>query len=154
SRLHRGPRGPRRAFPHPHPAAQVGAPGGGGMRALLLAAMALALAACSGIEWPARGEPMRPAAVSEAGSGIVAYLETLQGMSESRLAAEAARQRAAAAREPGDAAKVKAAIALSLVPHADESEILALVEPVAAKRGAPSEVRAMASFLQAMAGER
>ena len=41
----------------------------------------------------------------------------------------------------------------ALLPQADETEILALVEPVA-KRDAPAPVKAMASFLQAQALER
>jgi hypothetical protein len=121
------------------------------MRHAVLAWLAIALAACSTLERPV-SDSSKPSAAR--GSDIVAYLETLQGLGESRLAAEAARQRALAAREPDDVAKVKAAIALSLVPHGDETEILALVEPLAARRGAPPEVRAMASFLQAMASER
>ncbi|HUQ28434.1 MAG TPA: hypothetical protein VM051_07565, partial [Usitatibacter sp.] len=42
---------------------------------------------------------------------------------------------------------------VSLLPQADEAELLALVEPVA-KRDAPAPVKAMASFLQAQALER
>lgn len=121
------------------------------MKRFVFAAFAMALAACSVLERPAGDAPKASVA---AGSQLVAYLETLQGLTETRLAAEATRQRAAAAREPDDVAKVKAAIALSLAPHGDESEILALVEPVATRRGAPMEVRGMASFLQAMALER
>lgn len=120
------------------------------MRTLIVAA-ALMLGACSLIERPADGP--RGASTPESHE-LVAYLETLRRLPETRLAAEATRQREIAAREPGDVAKVKAAIALSLAPHADESEILALVEPVAARRAASEEVRGMASFLQAMALER
>jgi hypothetical protein len=92
----------------------------------------------------------RPAYASNLG----AYLEQLRGMNEAKLAAEAARQRAVAARDASDLARVKAALALSLAPRGDEAEILALVEPVLARPAARGEVPAMASFLQAMATER
>jgi len=123
------------------------------MRIAALALLALALAGCSTIDrlMPRTTEPGTAAAPA---SELADYLASLRGLGESRLAAEAARQREAAAREPGDVARVKAAIALSLAPHADEAEVLALVEPVAAKASAPAEVRGMASFLQAMAQDR
>jgi hypothetical protein len=121
------------------------------MRTLAILAAALVLGACSLLERPADGP--RSASTPERHE-LVAYLETLRGLGESRLAAEATRQREIAAREPGDVAKVKAAIALSLAPHTDESEVLALVEPIAARRAASEEARGMASFLQAMAMER
>ncbi|HEX3098145.1 MAG TPA: hypothetical protein VHQ02_10530 [Usitatibacter sp.] len=123
------------------------------MRIAAVVALALSLAGCSAIErlMPGTAEP---AAAPAQGSELAAYVASLRGASESRLASEAARQREAAAREPGDVARVKAAIALSLAPHADESEVLALVEPVAARASAPAEVRGMASFLQVMAQER
>jgi hypothetical protein len=118
-----------------------------------MALLALALAACSVVDRLApRPDEPHPAAAQ--GSELAQYVASLRGLGESRLAAEAARQREAAGREPGDVARVKAAIALSLVPRADEAEVLALVEPVAARASAPTEVRGMASFLQAMALER
>ena len=98
---------------------------------------------------PAAAGP-RPAYAANLG----AYLEQLRGMNEARLAAEATRQRAAAARDASDLARVKAALALSLSPRGDEAEILALVDPVVARPGTRGEVPAMASFLQAMATER
>jgi len=119
------------------------------MRILALAFVVAVLAGCSVIDrvMPKTAGPAR-------GSELMEYLASLRGLGEPRLAAEAARQREAAAREPGDVARVKAAIALSLVPRADEAEVLALVEPVAGRSSAPAEVRGMASFLQAMAQER
>ena len=117
-----------------------------------MALLVAALAGCSVIAGLVpKAEPASPAA---RGSELTAYLASLRGLGEARLAAEAARQREAAAREPGDMARVKAAIALSLVPRADEAEVLALVDPVAGRSSAPAEVRGMASFLQAMAQER
>jgi chromosome segregation ATPase len=118
-----------------------------------VAILALLLAACSALDSAAPG-------LARAGEGRAAadelalYLGELHGMSEARRASEAARQRELAARTPGDVARVKAALALTLVPHADDAEILALVEPVAAGGKTPEEVRAMASFLQAIATER
>ena len=123
------------------------------MRIAAIAALALALAGCATIErWLPKAVVEAPAAAPD--SGLAEYLLALRGLSETQLAAEAGRRREAAAREPGDAAKVKAAIALSLAPHADETEVLALVEPIAARASAPAEVRGMASFLQALALER
>jgi hypothetical protein len=123
------------------------------MRIAAVAALALALAGCSAIDRivPRTAEP---GAAAAQGSELAGYLASLRGLGESRLASEAARQREAAGREPGDVARVKAAIALSLVPRADEAEVLALVDPVAARASAPAELRGMASFLQAMAQER
>ncbi len=78
----------------------------------------------------------------------------LRGMGESALATEAARQRQAVARDASDGTRVKAAIALTLAHPAEETEILALLEPVA-KRDAPDgDLKTMASFLQLMAIDR
>ena len=97
--------------------------------------------------------PASPGTVSgKPGSAeeLVAYLSRLRGMSETALAAEATRQK----RETTDLARVKAALALSLSPQAEESDILALVEPTARKENADRDVKAMASFLHALATER
>jgi hypothetical protein len=128
-------------------------------RAVALAVLALA-AACA--EQPPQGEPAayEPEAAVAArprpsySSNLGAYLEQLRGLNESKLAAEAARQRALAARDASDLARVKAALALSLAPRSDDAEILALVDPVLARAESRGEVAAMASFLQAMATER
>ncbi len=123
------------------------------MRRAAIAALALGLAACSALSPPApTAQPASDAA--SPGRELVEYLTDLRGMSGPRLASEAARQRQAAAGEQRDLPRVKAALALSLVPHSDEGEILALVDPVATRRGAPAEVRAMASFLHALAVQR
>ena len=81
---------------------------------------------------------------------LVAYLARIRGMNDAALAAEAARQR----REAGDAARVKAALALTLAAQGEESDILALVDPVAKKDNGDRDLRAMASFLQVNANER
>jgi hypothetical protein len=66
------------------------------------------------------------------------------------LAAEAARRR----REATDLAHVQAAFALSLSPQSDEADVLALVEPLARKDNGDRDVKAVASFLQAVMTER
>lgn len=119
--------------------------------AIALACALIALAGCASIERAA-------APVSEgwngAGETLANYLGRLRSMDEAGLAAEAARQRLAVAHDPDDLARVRAALALSLAPHADESEVLALVQPVAGSAKASADLRGMASFLQAIAMER
>lgn len=119
--------------------------------ATALACAMLALAGCASIERAA-------APVSEgwngAGETLANYLGRLRSMDEAGLAAEAARQRLLVAHDPGDLARVRAALALSLAPQADENEVLALVQPVAGSAKTPMDLRGMASFLQAMATER
>jgi hypothetical protein len=95
-----------------------------------------------------------PAYSPAAGLELVAYLARLRGMNERGLMAETNRQREMAKNRPDDLAQVKIALALSLQPQVDESEILALVEPVARREGAEDDVRAMASFLHVQALER
>jgi len=122
-----------------------------------IALAALMLAACAVDTRQAANEPEAPAASSPRpayASNLGAYLEQLRGMSDTKLAAEVLRQRALAARDASDLARVKAALALTLERRADENEILALVDPVVARPGTRGEVPAMASFLQAMATER
>ena len=125
------------------------------MRLAALALAALGLAACTVFERteaPAETRAAVPAvpAAPAPGDELVHYISRLRGMSESALAAEAARQR----RESGDMARVKAALALTLMREADEGDILALVDPVAKKDNGDRDARAMASFLQVVATER
>ena len=113
-------------------------------------------AACGTVErivpipvlWPAS----TPAA-SALSEDLLDYIAKARAMNEAALAAEATRARQLATREATDLARVKAGIAVSLLPQADEGELLALVEPIM-KRDAPAPVKAMASFLQAQALER
>lgn len=86
---------------------------------------------------------------------LVAYLSRLKSLNETALTAEAARQKQAIQKDSSDVARVKAAMAYTLSPQAEETEVLALVDPLVKKeaRGEP-EVRAMASFLQGIAHER
>ena len=123
-------------------------------RIAILIALAL-LNACAAID---RIVPANDAArATAAGTGgettageLVAYLAGLRNMNESALNAEAARQK----RERGDLARVKAALALSLSPQTEESDILALVDPAARSEGADRGLKAMAGFLQVLAAER
>lgn len=116
-------------------------------------AMAAALAAgCAMVDRVApTSEAAPPVAAASASRSsaeeMVAFLARIRVMSDSALAAEAARAR----RESGDVAKVKAAMALSLA-QAEEADILALVDPVV--KNSDRDVRAMASFLHAIATER
>lgn len=118
------------------------------MRRVAFALLAFSLCACSHIESAV------PALAPPAGESLASYMEHLHGMNEQALAAEAARQRRLAAANADDLARVRAALVLSLAPHADEDEILALVGPVVARPDAAGDVRGMASFLQAMASDR
>ncbi len=120
-------------------------------RAAALIALAL-LNACAAVDRIAPASEATTAATGERSTAdeLVAYLARLRNMSESALNAEAARQK----REAGDLARVKAALALSLSPQAEESDILALVDPTARKESADRDVKAMASFLQVLATER
>lgn len=85
---------------------------------------------------------------------LVQYMAGLRGMSDAALTAEATRQKQAAGREGADLERVKAALALTLAHPADETEILALVEPVAKRETTATELRTLAGFLQAMAMDR
>src|SRR5207248_5423857 len=139
----RGPPGTGRAFPHPLPAQEDRLGRGGGMRRARHAAGAIALgvlAACGLVE---RADSARDASAAASGKStaedLLAYLARMRGASESALAAEAARQK----REPGDAARVKAALALALSLQSDDAEIAALVDAIARKEDADRDLRAM-----------
>lgn len=118
----------------------------------------LVLGACAAVDRSAQVGSVSPSMPSLFGRSpaeeMAGYAARLRVMNEGALAAEAARQRQAAAREATDLARVKAAMALSLAYPAEEADILALVEPVAKADRADSDVRAMASFLQVMTTER
>lgn len=119
-----------------------------------LAAFAL-LGACTAFDraaGPAETRSAVPAisAGRSAGDDLVAYLARIRGMNDAGLVAEAARQR----RDASDAARVKAALALTLASQSDESDILSLVDPVAKKDNGDRDLRAMASFLHVVVNER
>jgi hypothetical protein len=127
------------------------------VKTFLLSLLAMvALAGCAAVEKAlpeALGtRPREPAPTT--GTELVAYLSRLRGMNERSLAQEATRQRELSRSAPSDLSQVKIAIALSLAPQSDESEILALVEPVVRHEGTEDDLRAMASFLHVQASER
>src|SRR6185369_805391 len=141
SRQRRDPRGAGRAFPHPLPAQARG--GGSRMRgrlALALAAGVLGLSACSLFERPAPSETpsapvaeavSAPAAGTSTAQELMAYMARLRTMNETALNAETSRQRQAMQRHPSDLARLKIAIAMTVAPQGEESDILAIVDPIA-----------------------
>jgi hypothetical protein len=133
------------------------------VRVAILALPCAMLAGC-GIFDPIKSpeEPPPPAAVSQrppsparvtTGGELVAYLARIRDLGEKPLATETARQRDVA-RTQGELETVKLCLALSLAPSSDESEIVALMEPVARRESVDDDVRAMASFLLVQATER
>ncbi len=134
------------------------------LRSLAVALPFAALAGCSLFERPADPAPvtstpetpaiLAPLVGRSTAQDLMAYLGRLRTMSESALAAETTRQRAAAQKQPSDVAKLKVAMAMVVAPQAEEADILAMVDPIARKETAEAEVRAMASFLQGVAVER
>lgn len=122
---------------------------------VLMAALLCAAAACAPFEWSPSAAMRSPASYRSRPSEVVAYLGELRSMNEPSLAREIARQRQALSKDGGsDLSRTRLALALSLSPQADDTEIMALVEPVARKETAAADVKAMASFLHVMAGER
>ena len=95
-----------------------------------------------------------PPVTGSAAQDLMAYMARLRTMNETALAAETTRQRQAAQKQPTDVAKLKVAMAMVVAPQTEETDILAVVDPIARKETAEAEVRAMASFLQGIAMER
>ena len=122
--------------------------------ALLICALAGACAtpepATPAVESTAASMAVAPPAGQSYAEDLLAYLARLRAMNESALNAEAARMK----RDASDIARVKAALALSLAPQSDDTEIIELAEPVARKPSADRDVRAMAAFLHTTAIER
>jgi hypothetical protein len=126
---------------------------------LVLAALAAASCAALVPEAPSSARAASaPAGLfgrsSTSADELVAYLDRIRALNETALATEAARQRSAAQRDGSDMSRVKAALALALSRDAEEGDILALVEPVTRRASADADLKAMASFLQALAGDR
>ena len=123
--------------------------------------LALLLGGCSFLdklaERSATSAPVSPSTawnVSPA-EELVSYLARLKSLNETALTAEAARQKQSLQKDSSDVARVKAAMAYTLSPQAEETEVLALVDPLVKKEArSEPEVRAMASFLQGIAHER
>lgn len=122
---------------------------------ILAATLCAAMAACAPLEPTVAPTPVaaKPRAATPAPT-LVTYLGELRTMSEPTLAREIARQRQLLSRESSDVTRTRLALALSLSPQGEDSEILALVDPIARKESAPADARAMASFLHAIASER
>ena len=125
--------------------------------AILVAAGALAAGCATSVPTP--GSTSESASVSATAAppagvtyaeDLVAYLGRIRALNETALGTEAARMK----RDPSDIARVKAALALSLSAQADESEVIELVEPITRKASSDRDVKAMASFVHAMATER
>jgi hypothetical protein len=126
-------------------------------RAALFASAALLamLAACTAPDRIAPvTEPALPVAAAansrSSADELMTYLARLRTMNETSLAAEAARQK----RDSADLGRVKAAMALSLSTQAEESDILALLDPLLKRDNGDRDVKAMASFLHTMVMER
>ncbi len=95
--------------------------------------------------------PRTPSTADE----LVAYLSRLRSLDEASLAAEAARQREFARQSLSEVNRLKVALALSAAAQSDESDIIALVEPLARESNVTDpDVHAMASFLHGVAIER
>ena len=127
---------------------------------LLATTLCMAAAACAPLGpsdasvAPAPAVARSRAPASAPAATFVTYLGELRAMNEPALSREIARQRQLLSKAGGDATRTRLALALSLSPQGEDAEILALVDPVARKESAPADVRAMASFLHAMASER
>lgn len=86
---------------------------------------------------------------------LVAYIARLRSLDEAALLLETARQREFARKTPSEVARLKLALALAAAAQSDESDVLALVDPLARPGGSKdADVHAMASFLQGMVIER
>jgi hypothetical protein len=126
------------------------------MNRLAFPCIALVLAAaCAAVDRTAPASEASPAiagvsATRSHAEDLVAYLARLRTLNESALAGEAARQK----RDTSDVGRIKAAMALSLAPQAEESDILALLDPVLKKDGGDRDAKAMASFLHNLTLER
>ena len=120
--------------------------------------VAIAIAGCAAPPPATVAEPKGAAGIFGTGSPAeeaVAYMGGLRAMNDAALAAEARRQRAAVRGDrDGDLTRVKAALALSLVEASEESEILALVEPVAKRDPGEPSLKALAGFLHGIAVDR
>jgi hypothetical protein len=126
------------------------------VKRVALAAAAL-VSACAMLD---KAAPVATAPSSTSLSGrsnadeLVLYMAGLRGMSDAALTAEASRQKQAAGRDNTDLGRVKAALALTLAHPADETEILALLEPVTRRETTGPDLRTMAGFLQVIVVDR
>src|SRR5439155_15234800 len=137
--------------PRTHSAAsRCASRGAGRVKRILLATLAIALAGCGAFDKlassPAASAPASTASLANISPAeeLVGYLARLKSLNESALNAEAARQRQAAQKDSTDVARVKAAMALTISAQSEESDILALVDPLARGSRSDPDLRAMA----------
>ena len=127
-----------------------------GLARLAAPAALVLLSACAMVDRIAPTSEAAPAVsgttvgARSSGEELVAYLSRLRTLNEAALMAEAARQK----RDGSEIGKVKSAMALSLSAQAEESDIIALLEPALNRENGDRDVRAMASFLHVLAVER
>lgn len=123
--------------------------------ALLLAALAAGCAASPPATVSPVTAPVQAAPAVHTADRLLASLARLLAMDESGLNAEIARRRDELAANPGNLARVEAAMAAAMAASPDDEQVVALVAPVlAAFPPAEPDLRAMAGFLQGMASER
>ncbi len=123
--------------------------------ALVLAALAAGCALAPPAPVPVAKAPEQVAPAAHTADRLLASLARLLAMDESALNAEISRRRADLAGDPGDLARVEAAMAVAMAPAPDDEQVAALVAPVLARfPPAEPDLRAMAGFLQGMASER
>ena len=123
--------------------------------ALVLAALAAGCAMAPPAPVPAAKAPVQAAPAAHTADRLLASLARLLAMDESALNAEISRRRADLAANPGDLARVEAAMAVAMAPAPDDDLVAALVAPVLAEfPPAEPDLRAMAGFLQGLASER
>ena len=123
--------------------------------ALLLAALAAGCAVSPPAPVSPGKAPVQAAPEVHTADRLLASLARLLAMDESGLNAEIARRRDELAANPGNLARVEAAMAAAMAASPDDEQVVALVAPVlAAFPPAEPDLRAMAGFLQGMASER
>ena len=121
------------------------------MRLAWLAA-ALTLASCA-MFTPGEAPTGPPAAFAPSSlEELAGYLARLNAMNDAAIAAEGRRQRPGGQRPADDVARVKAAMALLL--SGEDAEAAALLDPVTRRSSGDAGLKAMASFLHAMATDR
>jgi hypothetical protein len=123
--------------------------------ALFLAALAAGCAMAPPAPAPVARAPVQAAPAAHTADRLLASLARLLALDESGLNAEIARRRADLVANPGNLARVEAAMAVAMAPAPDDEQVEELVAPVlAAFPPAEPDLRAMAGFLQGMASER
>ena len=123
--------------------------------ALALAALAAGCAMSPPAPVPAAKAPVQAAPAAHTADRLLASLARLLALDEAGLNAEIARRRDELASNPGNLARVEAAMATAMAASPDDEQVVALVAPVlAAFPPSEPDLRAMAGFLQGMGSER